>query len=297
MQVEPTTEDDPFTFNQMVESMTDFLEVAFHYILYLRGIYPRETFTKKKMYGVPVWQNRHPVVKGYIAGLLQSVTREMKRGILERIIFIIKSATTNQPLERFIFDVAYMDLSKFPTEQDKDTSVLLNAPGQRRMKLLFQAFLTRLAACETGMADNDPDENLTYAVVVTCKEGEEPDTRPVVDYTSYDGNARTTEKQPVYHPPEGPSPWAPALASDGAHPTLLDPLPPPGHNGREGDTAKKSAYMGGAETMTKGPASREVVRPIRAVETGIVDINLVVQETVEKFSRVSVGSSVEKTDW
>jgi hypothetical protein len=51
-----------------------------------------------------------------------------------------------------------MDLSKFPTEQDKDTSVLLNAPGQRRMKLLFQAFLSRLAACETGMADNDPDE-------------------------------------------------------------------------------------------------------------------------------------------
>lgn len=30
--------------------------------------------------------------------------------------------------------------------------------------------------------------------------------------------------------------------------------------------------MGGAETMTKGPASREVVRPIRAVETGIVDV-------------------------
>lgn len=31
------------------------------------------------MYGVPVWQNRHPLIKGYIAGLLQSVAREMKR--------------------------------------------------------------------------------------------------------------------------------------------------------------------------------------------------------------------------
>lgn len=84
------------------------------------------------------------------------------------------------------------------------------------MKLLFQAFLTRLAAVETGLADNDPDEgewatpnrsggeslilggiDLTYAVVVTCKEGDEPDTRPVVDYTSYDGISGTTEKQPV----------------------------------------------------------------------------------------------------
>lgn len=26
------------------------------------------------------------------------------------------------------------------------------------MKLLFQAFLTRLAAVETGLADNDPNE-------------------------------------------------------------------------------------------------------------------------------------------
>lgn len=51
-----------------------------------------------------------------------------------------------------------MDLSKFPTEQDKDSWVLLQAPGQRRMKLLFQAFLTRLAAVETGLADNDPNE-------------------------------------------------------------------------------------------------------------------------------------------
>lgn len=39
--------------------------------------------------------------------------------------------------------------------------------------------------------------DLTYAVVVTCKEGNGPDTRPVVDYTSYDGNPRTAEKQPV----------------------------------------------------------------------------------------------------
>jgi hypothetical protein len=205
-----------------------------------------------------------------------------------------------------------MDLSKFPTEQDKDSWVLLQAPGQRRMKLLFQAFLTRLAAVETGLADNDPDEgewatpnrsggeslilggiDLTYAVVVTCREGDEPDTRPVEDYTSYDGIPGTTEKQPVcrhclferrnssfsciqlYHPPEGPSPWAPALASDGMHPTLLGTRPPPGHQGGDGNTAKKTTrFDPGGEGIGKEHGMREVVRPIRAVETGIVDVRV-----------------------
>jgi hypothetical protein len=63
----------------MVETMTDFLEVAIHYILYLRNLYPRDTFSKKKMYGVPVWQNRHPGVRGYVAGLVGAAQREMKR--------------------------------------------------------------------------------------------------------------------------------------------------------------------------------------------------------------------------
>lgn len=110
--------------------------------------------------------------------------------------------------------MSYMNLSTFTSEEDKDTYVLLRAPNQRHMKLLFQAFLTRLSALETGLADNDPDEGelknrsverrsseirteLTYAVVVTCNDENEPDLRPVVDYTSYEGNPRTIEKQPV----------------------------------------------------------------------------------------------------
>jgi hypothetical protein len=77
---------------------------------------------------------------------------------LQRITFVVKSATTNFPLERFIFDVDYMDLSMFPSEAEKDSSTLLRAPTRRQMKLNFQAFLTRLAALETGLTDNDPSE-------------------------------------------------------------------------------------------------------------------------------------------
>lgn len=83
----------------------------------------------------------------------------------------------------------------------------------------------------------------------------------------------------LYHPPEGPSPWAPALASDGVHPTLLSARPPPGHQGGEGNTAKKTTrFDPGGEGIGKEHGMREVVRPIRAVETGIVDVCLQLAE-------------------
>lgn len=80
------------------------------------------------------------------------------QGILQRITLIIKSATTNAPLERFLFDLSYMDLTPLPTEEARDTTVLLQSPSHRDIKLLFQAFLTKLSALETGLVDNDPDE-------------------------------------------------------------------------------------------------------------------------------------------
>ena len=80
------------------------------------------------------------------------------QGILQRITLIIKSATTNAPLERFLFDLSYMDLTPLPTDEARDTTVLLHSPSHRDIKLLFQAFLTKLSALETGLVDNDPDE-------------------------------------------------------------------------------------------------------------------------------------------
>lgn len=40
---------------------------------------------------------------------------------------------------------------------------------------------------------------LTFAVVITCKEGEEPDLTPVIDYTKYDGKKmpQVGEREPV----------------------------------------------------------------------------------------------------
>lgn len=41
------------------------------------------------------------------------------KGRAERITMVISSITTGEPLERFLFDVSYMDLGKFRSESDK----------------------------------------------------------------------------------------------------------------------------------------------------------------------------------
>lgn len=38
---------------------------------------------------------------------------------MERITFLIKSASTNAHLERYIFELSYMELKKFRDEGDK----------------------------------------------------------------------------------------------------------------------------------------------------------------------------------
>ncbi|KAJ9106099.1 hypothetical protein QFC21_001239 [Naganishia friedmannii] len=241
-----------------------------------------------KAYGVKVWQNRHPGIRAYIAGLLRAAGREMKRGILKRITFVVKSATTNLPLERFIFDVDYMDLSMFPSEAEKDSSTLLRAPSRRQMKLNFQAFLTRLAALETGLTDNDPDEDLTYAVIITCDD-HEPDLQPVIDYNDYEGNVKPSERQPPYHPPEGPALWAPATRVEGLHSSQMKPRPPviletDESNSGKGKGKARVAVAGeedgqgidqsGRNPINDAGRTPEGLRPIRSLETGVIDVSV-----------------------
>ncbi len=54
------------------------MEIAFHTLLCLRGIYDPTSFTRVKAYGVPVYQSRVPDVRAYIAGVVAAIESELK---------------------------------------------------------------------------------------------------------------------------------------------------------------------------------------------------------------------------
>ena len=62
----------------MCASLRSTVEIALHTILCLRGVYPPESFTRVKAYGVPVYQSRVPDVRAYIAGAMAAIEQELK---------------------------------------------------------------------------------------------------------------------------------------------------------------------------------------------------------------------------
>jgi hypothetical protein len=58
---------------------TSLVEVCIHNILYVRQVYPVELFVKRKKYGTPVFQSRHPDLNEYIAGAVLAVKEELVR--------------------------------------------------------------------------------------------------------------------------------------------------------------------------------------------------------------------------
>uniref|UniRef100_A0A8C4WVS2 HORMA domain-containing protein n=1 Tax=Eptatretus burgeri TaxID=7764 RepID=A0A8C4WVS2_EPTBU len=51
----------------------EFLEVAFHYILYVRQIYPAGAFSRRLKYNVPVMVCLHPELCHYVEDVLEGV--------------------------------------------------------------------------------------------------------------------------------------------------------------------------------------------------------------------------------
>lgn len=86
------------------------VEVVIHTIICIRGVYPPNTFTRRRAHGVAVYQSRHPEVRSYVAQVVAALQQEMERGTLRRTTIIIRAVDTGLPLERFIVDFGYMNL-------------------------------------------------------------------------------------------------------------------------------------------------------------------------------------------
>jgi hypothetical protein len=55
------------------------VEVAVHTILYVREVYPADVFVRRKKFGTPVFQARHPGLNAYVAGAIRAVREELLR--------------------------------------------------------------------------------------------------------------------------------------------------------------------------------------------------------------------------
>ncbi|XP_033764002.1 mitotic spindle assembly checkpoint protein MAD2B-like [Pecten maximus] len=105
MSVEPrNTQLSLETGSVSIDILCEFLEVAIHSILYLRDLYPRGVFEKRKKYNVPVQMCLHPHVCQYVVNIVDSAHNMNQLNQLEKISVVILGPD-RQPLERFIIEI------------------------------------------------------------------------------------------------------------------------------------------------------------------------------------------------
>ncbi|KAI0964061.1 hypothetical protein AcW1_000970 [Taiwanofungus camphoratus] len=265
----------PLTFNP-VRGITEFIEVAIHTILYVRQVYPPDLFVRRKKYDTPVFQSRHPALNEYISGAVKAIAEELVLGTVDKVVVVIKNKD-EAPLERFIFAVRNMIQVE---AYNKDTSVE-NAMTSAVLGQYFRSFLIKLTMveCQLGQLEMggarpsprslNPLPSIRPLTHRSCR-------RPFVR-----DRARAAGRQgAVCSARRGIPSSASILTVPGPHASVSPQNPPP--------------WIPATPQHTTAAASDAAeLHMIRAVDTGIINLSLAVQESEEKLKMLKEEGDVK----
>ncbi|KAG0347013.1 MAD2 mitotic arrest deficient-like 2 [Podila humilis] len=85
--------------------LSEFLEVAIHMILYVRGIYPPELFESTQKYNCPLKTSRHPELIAYIQQIAQAIRTELQKDTIHRIC-VVTLDSSRRAVDRFVFETS-----------------------------------------------------------------------------------------------------------------------------------------------------------------------------------------------
>ncbi|KAI9284477.1 DNA-binding protein [Umbelopsis sp. AD052] len=205
------------TMSDIVDITSEFIEVAIHQILYVRGLYPKEIFATRQKYSTPVHMSRHPDINQYI----NHVVAACKDGIHKKNVKTVALEVFDfqqRPVERFVFELHSIFVLSPHQNADSVTTEMLWPD----LELQLRAFLLRIHATNSLLKPLPEDSK--FLVVVDME-------RPVVPASLQENKT-------------GVTPWIPA-----------------------GDGQKADAFSGSH------------LIPLKSVDTGVLQMNLFVQET------------------
>ncbi|XP_034947753.1 mitotic spindle assembly checkpoint protein MAD2B [Chelonus insularis] len=119
-----------------IDILAEFLEIAFHGILYIRNLYPQEIFTKKKIYSTGIFISEHPEINEYIRNVIQTIRELLLQSeeSIKKINFVFLDKE-KKPLETFVFDLYNFRLDG----REKDSYFLKTEMAMREFYLKLMA--------------------------------------------------------------------------------------------------------------------------------------------------------------
>ncbi|KAK4686736.1 hypothetical protein P7C73_g3380, partial [Tremellales sp. Uapishka_1] len=230
------------SYKEIAQTLASFLEVALHTLLCIRQVYPPSTFTRRRAHSVPVYQSRHPQVREYVSEVCALIGKEMLQANVSRVTVVIKAVDTGLPLERFIIDLGY---GEGLWKQGPQSEIGLSDDGGAIAAA--QRVLDQISG--TGWSARGQSRYFSP--------GGHPSASDVESRRDNFCDPGRDQRRPgaQYESSIGRlPPWVPAMSGD-----VLKP----------------------AESQTL-PCKHEPLLHVKAVETGVIDLRLMVQECVAK---------------
>ncbi|TNY19739.1 DNA-binding protein [Rhodotorula diobovata] len=242
------------TYRETLKRVRDYLEVAFHTLLYIRQVYPAELFHQVKKYNVPVWQSRADPLNAYLGRVLECIHEELDKGTLRRIILVIKEASREEsPLERFVFEFEWLIAQRERPKDGDDFVPSEHGLAAGDVEDLFRACLLQLTLSQSHL--RRLTQEVTFAVVLEMRD----DAPPPESKAARAGHV--------------PAEWVPAEQRHAAE----DDGEGPGRGRAREDDLSSIAGLG-------------------AVRLGVINMDMRVEETAQKFDRDDLLSSSGEVD-
>ncbi|KAK5103689.1 hypothetical protein LTS08_003107 [Lithohypha guttulata] len=166
------------TQKSLLDTLSSFLRVLTHHLLYLRKIYPPVSFVTTRAYNFPVKQNRHPEVCSWIDAAVKAVKDEFYKTAVEKVAICIFECDSDRVVERWTIDfpnfpaVAFRDrFVPFASSDDVELKKKLNVTD---IEASFRAVLLKLDQVSQKMAplpDEDWAPDYSFTMTIEIKDG------------------------------------------------------------------------------------------------------------------------------
>lgn len=261
------------THRALISTLSSFLTITTHQILYLRRIYPPASFLTTRAYNYPVHQNRHPAVVTWINDAISSITNELSKNTISLLSLCIHELDTNAVLERWSFDLHTLPTidkrdrdvpfasptnnNDLPTDQESPDAPLPHTINITDLEATFRATLARLSNTSSRLSplpSGPAAPELTFTLTIELRPNAD---RPV-------GRLDASERR-----------W---IVAEGD--------PPP---------SQPDAQSSSSANTTTPPPAQGKTHPIRRLDASPLHIELWVEESAQKLKVATPSASASES--
>ena len=95
------------TLKGSAQLVSEFFNYGINSILYQRGIYPSESFTRKQEYGLTLLVSTDERVNNFLKSVLSQIQEWLVERKIKKLVVVLTSVETKEVLERWEFKVEY----------------------------------------------------------------------------------------------------------------------------------------------------------------------------------------------